>query len=254
MRNTEVFKKHLREKRAVKIISGINNFDLKIVENVARAAQAGLASAIDVACSESVIKVAKQHAKIAIFASGTNPFDLLNAVKWGVDGVEIGNFEALYKEGIKLNADEVYEITLETMNLVSEYDVLVSVTVPGNISIQEQINLAKKLELLGVDVIQTEGTPTTGARNTLELAKTSIANTMELARNVNVPIMTASGLTPQTVPLAFAAGASAVGVGSCVNKLDTQVGMIATIRSIVGSTAYRREATLDLAMADELRI
>ncbi len=254
MRNTEVFRKHLREKRAVKIISGINNFDLKVVENVAKAAQAGLASAIDVACSEKVIKVAKQHAKIAIFASSTNPFDLLNAVKWGVDGVEIGNFEALYKEGIKLSADEVYEITLETMNLISEYGVLISVTVPGNIPVQEQIELAKKLELLGVDVIQTEGTPATGARNTLELAKTSIANTMELARNVNVPIMTASGLTPQTVPLAFAAGASAVGVGSCVNKLDTQVGMIATIRNIVGSTAYKREVSLDLAMAEELRI
>ena len=56
MRSLEVFKRHLREKRAVKIISGINNYDLTSVASVCRAAQIGLASAVDVACSEEVIK------------------------------------------------------------------------------------------------------------------------------------------------------------------------------------------------------
>ena len=59
--------------------------------------------------------------------------------------------------------------------------------------------------------------------------------------------MSASGLTPETVPLAFAAGARAVGVGSCVNKMDTQVGMIAMVRNIVGSVAANRQASRELA-------
>ena len=42
-----------------------------------------------------------------------------------------------------------------------------------------------------------------------------------------------------TVPMAFAAGASAVGVGSAINKLDSQIAMVAAVRSIVGSIAYR---------------
>ena len=60
----------------------------------------------------------------------------------------------------------------------------------------------------------------------LETASVSIANTIELARNVDIPVMTASGLTTTTVPMAFAAGASAVGVGSCVNKLKSEIEMI----------------------------
>ena len=52
MRSLEVFKRHLKEKRAVKIISGINNFDLTSVASVCRAAQIGLASAVDVAADE----------------------------------------------------------------------------------------------------------------------------------------------------------------------------------------------------------
>ena len=69
MRSLEVFKRHLREKRAVKIISGINNFDLTSVANVCRAAQIGLAIAVDVACCEEGIKSAKDNTKLRVFDS-----------------------------------------------------------------------------------------------------------------------------------------------------------------------------------------
>ena len=67
----------------------------------------------------------------------------------------------------------------------------------------------------------------------LETAQVSIANTIELVRNVDIPVMTASGLTTTTVPMAIAAGASAVGVGSCVNKLNSEIEMIAAATAIV---------------------
>jgi len=244
MRKIEVFKKHLREQRAVKIISGIDNYNLSSVKKVAIAAQSGFASALDVAASEEVIKVAQENAKIPIFASSTNPFSLLNAVKCGADAIEIGNFEHLYKKGKGLSASEVYEITLETMSLTSKYGVFTCVTIPGSLPIEQQIALAKQLEILGIDLIQTEGAAVTpknahGSMGLIDVAKSTMANTMELSSQVNVPIMSASGLTPKTVPMAFAVGASAVGVGSCVNKLDTQIAMIATVRSIVASISTR---------------
>ena len=241
MKKIEVFKKHLREKRAIKVISGIDNYNEALVKKVAIAAQSGLASAVDVAAREDIIKIAKENTKLPIFASSTQPFALLNAVRAGADAVEIGNFEALYKINASLSANEVYEITLETMDLLSKYETFISVTIPGTLSTEDQIELAEKLEILGVDLIQTEG-----VNKASQKAQSTISNTLELVKRVNVPIMTASGLTPQTVPMAFASGASAVGVGSCINKLDTQIAMIAAVRQIVGSVAYRNKVMGDI--------
>ena len=252
MRSIEVFKRHLREKRAVKVISGIDNYDLDSVKKVVSAAQMGLASAVDIACDKKVFEVASKNTTLPIFVSSIHPFKLAQAAEWGADAIEIGNFDALYKEGKTFSADEVYEITLETMSLVEGKDVFICVTIPGNIDISEQIELAKKLELLGVDLIQTEGMKPQGVKNIgakalLETAQATIGNTLELSRHVSTPIMSASGISAQTTPLAFAAGACAVGVGSAVNKLDTQIEMIATIRNIVGSIAQRNSINKEFA-------
>ena len=51
-------------------------------------------------------------------------------------------------------------------------------------------------------------------------------------QSINIPIMSASGLSEVTCPLAVSCGASAVGVGSAVNKLDDLVSMIAVVRGL----------------------
>lgn len=252
MRSIEVFKRHLREKRAIKIISSIDNYNLDSVKKVVSAAQMGLASAVDVACDKEVFEVAAKNTTLPIFVSSIHPFKLAEAVKWGADAIEIGNFDALYKKGETFSADEVYEIALETMSLVEGKNIFICVTIPGNIDIKEQIELAKNFELLGVDLIQTEGMKpqgikTVGAKALLETAQATIGNTLELSRHVSIPVMSASGISAQTTPLAFAAGASAVGVGSAVNKLDTQIEMVATIRNIVASVAYRNSINKEIA-------
>ena len=81
-------------------------------------------------------------------------------------------------------------------------------------------------------------------------AEATIANTMELFKNTALPIMTASGITAQTAPLAFAAGANAVGVGSAVNKLNTEIEMCATIMSIVGTVASRNSINREISYAN----
>lgn len=251
----EVFRKHLREKRAVKIISGINNYNLDNVAKVCRAAQAGHASAVDIAADKKVYETARKNTKLPIFVSSVNPYKLLDAVKWGVDAIEIGNFDALYKQGESFSADTVYDIAVETLSLVSDYDVFTCVTIPGNIEISEQIKLAKKLELMGVDLIQTEGLKqtiksTNPSAHLVSYAQASIANTIELAQHTSLPIMTASGISEKTAPLAFASGANAVGVGSAVNKLDSEVSMAATVMSIVSSVSHRNSINREIVRSE----
>ncbi len=247
----EVFKKHLRERRAVKIIAGINNRNLDNVAKVCRAAQMGHASAVDIAADINVYKTARKNTKLPVFVSSVHPFELLDAVKWGADAIEIGNFDALYKEGKGFSASEVYDIVLETMALIDSYDVFTCVTIPGNIKISEQIELAKKLEILGVDLIQTEGlkkdtTSSNPSAHLVSYASATISNTLELMKHTSLPIMSASGITAQTAPLAFASGASAVGVGSAVNKLNSEVEMAATVMAVVGSISHRNSINREI--------
>ncbi len=240
MKRIDSFKKDLAAKRAVKIIAGIDNFDIDRVKSVVIAADRAKASAVDVSANEEIIKMAKENTTLPVFVSSIVPEDLAMAVKAGADAIEIGNFDALYKKGMRMSAMEILDIVKEALALIKKSNVFVCVTVPGHIAIADQINLAKELEALNVDLIQTEGAATVeaqseGARGLLETAEVSIANTIELARNVEIPVMTASGLTTTTVPMALAAGASAVGVGSCVNKLKSDIEMIAAATAIVES-------------------
>jgi spore maturation protein SpmB len=71
----------------------------------------------------------------------------------------------------------------------------------------------------------------------MERAELTICNTVELVRNVEIPVMSATGINPTTAPFAFAAGASAIGAGSCVNKLNSELAMTATIKSLVECAA-----------------
>ena len=65
------------------------------------------------------------------------------------------------------------------------------------------------------------------------ILKSELTTLIELVRNIEIPVMTATGINPTTAPFAFAAGASAIGCGSCVNKLTSTISMIATITSLV---------------------
>lgn len=251
MKRITSFRKDLEAKKAVKIIAGIDNFDIERVRNVVIAADKAGASAVDVAAKEEIIKMAKETTSLPVFVSSIVPQDLAMAVNAGADAIEVGNFDALYKKGMRMSAEEILDIVKETLALIGKSNVFVCVTVPGHIDIASQIALAKELEALNIDLIQTEGAATVhttaeGARALLETAQVSIANTIELVRNIDIPVMTASGLTTTTVPMAIAAGASAVGVGSCVNKLNSEIEMIAAASAIVeavkGSRVVENEA------------
>ncbi len=246
MNKIDLFKQDLKEKKAVKIIAGIDNFNMESVKNVVNAAEIGCASAVDICYNEEIISMVRNMTKLPVFVSSIIPSELVNAVNLGADAIEVGNFDVLYKKGQRISANDVLNIVNETLRLLNGQKTFICVTVPGHIDISEQISLAVKLEELGIDLIQTEGAATvsvseSGARGLLQTAEVSISNTIELSRNTSIPIMTASGITTTTAPLAFASGASAVGVGSCVNKLNSTIAMIAVVKSLVESVSRKSD-------------
>ena len=249
MSRIESFKRALDEKRAVKIISGIDNFDEEKVRKVVLAATNAGATAIDICAKPEIVAMVRTITDLPIFVSSIDPEELAHAIALGADAVELGNFDALYKKGISFNSEQVLNLAKRTKELIG--DTFFCVTIPGELEISEQIELARELENLGIDLIQTEGhfsneSPSNGVRGLIERAELTISNTIELTRNIELPVMTATGINPTTASLAFAAGASAIGCGSCVNKLDSEIAMLAVSKSLVEIAEKSAQYTLEL--------
>ena len=60
----------------------------------------------------------------------------------------------------------------------------------------------------------------------------TLAAAHAISRVVDLPVLCASGLSAVTLPMAIAAGASGVGVGSAVNRLGDELAMVAVVRSL----------------------
>lgn len=171
-----------------------------------------------------------------ICVSAVEPELFVTAVAAGADLIEIGNFDSFYASGRRFEAAEVLELTKQTRALLPE--TTLSVTVPHILALDKQVKLAEALVRAGADLIQTEGGTSIhpvhpGVRGLIEKAAPTLAAAYSIAGAVNVPVLCASGLSSVTVPMAIAAGASGVGVGSAINQLNSEVAMIAAVRSLV---------------------
>ncbi len=251
MTGIELFRQHLTEKRAVKIIAGIDNFDIDNVKKVVTSAQQAGASAVDICAKEEIIKEVRNMTEMPVFVSSVKPEELVKAVELGADAIELGNFDALYGKGLSFNSSTVLDLVSKTLELLGDNKVFFSVTVPGCLPISDQIELARKLETMGIDLIQTEGyysqnNQSDGVKGLMERAELTLSNTVELSRNIDLPVMTASNINPTTAPFAFAAGASAIGCGSCVNKLDSALSMTATISNLVEIASRNTHKVVEL--------
>jgi deoxyribose-phosphate aldolase len=223
-------------KVALKVISGLNNFDAERVLAVVKAADLGGATFVDIAADPELVRLCRQHTRLPICVSAVEPGKLAAAVGAGADLVEIGNFDSFYAQGRLFSAAEVLNLTHQTRALLP--GTTLSVTVPHTLELDEQARLAEALVQAGADLIQTEGgtssRPTRpGALGLIEKAAPTLAAAYEISRVVSVPVLCASGLSAVTAPLAIAAGASGVGVGSAVNQLNSEIAMVAVVRGLV---------------------
>jgi hypothetical protein len=228
------------QKCTLKIISGLNNFDRDSVAATVKAADRGGATYVDIAADPELVKLTRSLTHLPICVSAIDPQRFVAAVAAGADLIEIGNFDSFYAQGRRFDAPEVLELTRQTRSLLPE--ITLSVTVPHILELDQQVHLAEELVKAGADLIQTEGgtssQPThAGTLGLIEKASPTLASAYEIARAVNVPVICASGLSSVTVPLAIAVGASGVGVGSAIHQLNSEVAMIAAVRSLVEALA-----------------
>jgi DhnA family fructose-bisphosphate aldolase class Ia len=226
------------EQTALKVISGLHNFDRANVAAVVKAAEIGGATFVDIAADAELIAMVKQLTHLPVCVSAVEPEAFVMAVAAGADLIEIGNFDSFYEQGRKFEAAEVLELTRATRALLPE--TTLSVTVPHILALNEQVALAEALVAAGADIIQTEGgtsaAPTSpGVLGLIEKAAPTLAAAHAISRSVDVPVLCASGISSTTAPLAIAAGAAGVGVGSAINKLDNELAMIAAVRAIAES-------------------
>ncbi len=221
---------------ALKIISGLNNFDHDQVAAVVRAADKGGATFVDIAADAELIQLVRQQTQLPICVSAVETHLFVMAVDAGADLIEIGNFDSFYAQGRQFSAPEVLELTRATRSHLP--DIALSVTVPHILELDQQVQLAMELVEAGADIIQTEGGTSSqpihaGTLGLIEKAAPTLAAASEISRAVSVPVMCASGLSNVTAPLAIASGAKGIGVGSAVNQLNSELAMIAAVRSLV---------------------
>lgn len=227
-------------RRVLKVISGLNNFDAASVAATVKAAEFGGATFVDIAADSSLVQLAKNLTNLPVCVSAVEPEKFVQAVAAGADLIEIGNFDSFYAQGRRFEAEEVLALTKQTRTLLPE--ITLSVTVPHILELDRQVQLAEELVKAGADIIQTEGGTSSnpvhpGTLGLIEKAAPTLAAAYEISRAVIVPVLCASGISSVTAPLAIAAGAAGVGVGSAINQLNSEVAMIAAVRGLVEALA-----------------
>ncbi len=230
----------LKEQRLIKVITGLSNFNVKSVEKIAKAAGLGGADLLDVGCDPHLVEVAAKVSSLPICVSAVNPELFPPAVDAGAALIEIGNFDSFYPKGIIFDAEKVLELTQITRKILP--NIFLSVTVPHMLPLDQQAQLALNLIKEGADLIQTEGGTSAkpinpGAIGLIEKATPTLASTFTIAKAIKsseetTPILCASGLSAVTAPLAIAAGASGIGIGSAINKLESELEMVAAVKNI----------------------
>ncbi len=238
----------LTRKNALKVISGLNNFDQSQVTAVVKAAEAGGATFVDIAAQPDLVSAIRQLTSLPVCVSAVEPELFVDAVNAGADLIEIGNFDSFYSQGRRFEAPEVLELTQRTRDLLPT--ITLSVTVPHILALDEQVQLAEQLVQAGADIIQTEGGTSiqpinSGVRGLIEKAAPTLAAAYSISRAVDIPVLCASGISDVTAPMAIAAGAAGVGVGSAINQLDSEVAMVAAVRSLVEALSHSRASVLN---------
>ncbi|MEB3331615.1 MAG: DUF561 domain-containing protein [Synechococcaceae cyanobacterium] len=244
--------KALAERCALKVIAGLTNFDAVSVERISRAAGRGGADLIDVACDPELVCLAAAVSGLPICVSAVDPELFPAAVEAGAALVEIGNYDALDPLGRIFAAAEVLELTRRTRELLPQ--VVLSVTVPHVLPLDQQEQLALELVAAGADLIQTEGGTSarpfsSGSLGLIEKAAPTLAAAHSISRalagaGAAAPVLCASGLSAVTVPMAIAAGAAGVGVGSAINRLDDELAMVAVVRGLREALAVSSSAAV----------
>nr|YP_010336547.1 hypothetical protein MW557_pgp141 [Rhodospora sordida]UNJ14953.1 hypothetical protein [Rhodospora sordida] len=238
MNKISSFQKAIIERKALKVISGINNFNVKKVSNLIYAASMTKATYIDVGANAKLVQTVRKITHLPICISSIDTSIIYKCIVRGVSVVEIGNYDNFYKDKQIFSIHRILAIVSEVRSLFPK--ITLCVTIPHNLLIQEQIFLMKKLTELQVDALQTEGIISYAEKQNkdymvseaLDKVSATLSTTYALSQIVSIPIITASGITQTTASVAMQYGASGVGIGNSIVQLESRSSMIRMINTI----------------------
>nr|QUE28709.1 Ycf23 [Porphyrostromium japonicum] len=181
------------------------------------------------------MSLARELTELPLCVSSIIPKQIFKCVEEGAQIIEIGNFDAFYSESMNFNLQDIKNLSKQIKR--SYPMTTICTTLPHILSLKEQVELAKFLESIGIDLIQTEGTINSLSINTrtnlrLDKANSTLLTTYNLSKLVNIPIIAASGISARNARSAIMYGASGVGVKTAINNEKNLSDKIQLVKSI----------------------
>nr|QCI06146.1 hypothetical protein [Dicranema revolutum] len=235
---TNMSQKFLK-RQAIKVITGLSNFNINNVMHKVKAAEMAGATYIDIAAHPDLVSIVKYNTYLNVCVSSINPMDLYRCVLVGADMVEIGNFDLFYNKDIAFSSSQILRVAQETKYLLNSTNICV--TIPHHLYIEDQIKLVANLEKIGIDCIQTEGFNTKNQifdRNksfvfkSIYKSSSALSSSYVLSKVLNISIIAASGINILSAPIAISCGASAVAIGSTLDGLSSTYIVINYIKDL----------------------
>nr|YP_009393675.1 hypothetical protein [Caloglossa beccarii]ARW62237.1 hypothetical protein [Caloglossa beccarii] len=222
-----------KSKKIIKVISGLETFNIGKIYKMLKAADIAQASYIDLPANIKIISFLKKVTNLPLCVSSIDPLELYNCVMNGANIVEIGNFDIFYEKQINFSAFDILELAIETRKLVYSKDICV--TIPHILNLYEQSYLAKKLEKLGINFLQTEGlhwdidNSYIAVHNykydmiskSCHIASPTLSSTYLVSSSVNIPVIASSKINCISSSVAFSNGASGIGIKSAIYHRTT---------------------------------
>nr|YP_009392434.1 hypothetical protein [Caloglossa monosticha]ARW60996.1 hypothetical protein [Caloglossa monosticha] len=237
------FLNSLKLKKVVKIISGLNTLNIRKVYQILKSAEIAKANYIDTAANTKIVATLKNLTNLPLCVSSIDPLELYNCSIMGAEILEIGNFDIFYKSRFNLSSFDILKLAIETRRLVQNK--CICVTIPHALNFYQQIVLAKKLEKLGINFLQTEGLSYSHQKNLLKnyrydiisesvrKSALTLSSTYFLSSLVNIPVITSSKINYISSLTSILCGACGIGIKSAIYDKKTIYEMSCCIEEIL---------------------
>lgn len=247
--NTKLRQK-FQKRKAIKIITGLNNFEVTSIIKKVKAAEIGGATYVDIAANTDIVKIVKSITKLPICVSSIDPLELYKCYLAGADIVEIGNFDIFYKKKIYFSFKQIINIAKEVIFLLGTENICI--TIPHTLLLDEQIQLGLELKEIGISLLQTEGISTSNKHypndsskifKSINKASSALSSSYAMSNNLDLSIIASSGINSLSAAIAVYYGASAVGIGSSINSSLFIHQQAQYVNEIVQSISCQKEYT-----------
>nr|YP_010850584.1 hypothetical protein Ycf23 [Lophurella hookeriana]WGH13350.1 hypothetical protein Ycf23 [Lophurella hookeriana] len=220
-----------------KVITGIQNTNIYQIAQVAQAANLANVTYLDVSANTKIVKFLNFFSSLPLCISSIDLIHIYSCVLAGADLVEVGNYDTFYSRGIYINSVQLIKLVKEIKYLIGDIDMCV--TIPYHLHLNEQMKLAKDLKNLGVNILQTEGVFINNISKSISRftnsLSSSLISTYFLSKYVDIPFITASGITSLFASMPIKYGASGIGIGSAIKYNNNIIDMVNLINEVKSS-------------------